>query len=47
MLEEKKIRMNISERYEKGKSYIDSIQATIPGYTARKQISIRHQLNLI
>ncbi len=47
MPEEKKIRMNISERYEKGKSYIESIQAAIPGYTARKQISIRHQLNFI
>lgn len=47
MLEEKRIRMNISEHYDKGKSYIESIQATIPGYTAKKQTAIRHQLNFI
>lgn len=41
-LEENRIRMNISEHYDKGKSYIESIQATIPGYTAKKQTSIRH-----
>lgn len=46
-LEENRIRMNISEHYDKGKSYIESIQATIPGYTAKKQTAIRHQLNFI
>ena len=46
-LQKEKIRMSITEKYDKGKSYIESIQATIPGYTARKQTSIRHHLNLI
>lgn len=46
-LQKEKIRMSITEKYDKGKSYIERIQATIPGYTARKQTSIRHHLNLI
>ena len=37
----------IAEHYDQAKSYIDRIQATIPGYTARKTASIREQLHLI
>ncbi len=36
-----------SEHYDQSKSYIDRIQATIPGLTARKTVSIRKQLRLL
>jgi hypothetical protein len=35
------------DHYSQARSYIDRIQATIPGYTARKSASIREQLKLI
>ena len=35
------------EHYDQSRSYIDRIQATIPGLTARKTASIRTQLKLI
>ena len=36
-----------TDGYDQARSYIDRLQATIPGYTARKSYSIRHQLKLI
>lgn len=36
-----------AEHYDQAKSYIDRIQATIPGITAKKGASIRAQLRLI
>lgn len=36
-----------AEHYNQARSYIERIQATIPGYTARKTASIRTQLHLL
>ena len=36
-----------TEHYDQTKSYIDRIQATIPGLTVRKQAAIRPQLRLL
>ena len=36
-----------AEHYDQAKSYIERIQATIPGLTARKQAAIRNQLRLL
>ena len=36
-----------AEHYDQAKSYIERIQATIPGLTARKQAAIRTQLKLL
>ena len=36
-----------AEHYNQAKSYIERIQTTIPGYAARKTISIREQLKLV
>ena len=36
-----------AEHYDQAKSYIERIQATIPGATARKSAAIRTQLRLI
>ena len=36
-----------TEHYDQAKSYIERIQATIPGYTARKSAAIRTQLRLL
>lgn len=36
-----------AEHYDQAKSYIERIQATIPGLTARKQVAIRNQLRLL
>ena len=36
-----------TEHYDQAKSYIERIQATIPGLTARKQAAIRTQLRLL
>ena len=35
-----------AEHYDQARSYIDRIQATIPGWTARKSFSIREQIRL-
>ena len=42
----KTVRMNeiVAEHYDQAKSYIERIQATIPGATARKEASISMQL---
>lgn len=37
----------LAEHYDQGRSYIDRIQATIPGLTVRKTASIRMQLKLL
>lgn len=42
-----KYRRNNNDGYVQAKSYIDRIQATIPGLTARKTYAIRNQLGLI
>ena len=36
-----------AEHYDQSKSYIERIQATIPGLTARKNVAIRTQLRLL
>ena len=36
-----------AEHYDQAKGYIERIQATIPGLTARKQAAIRNQLRLL
>lgn len=36
-----------SDHYNQAKSYIERIQATIPGGTVRKMASIREQIKLI
>lgn len=41
------LREVLKEHRNKSKSYIDSIQATVPGMTTRKIFSIREQLKLI
>ena len=38
---------NMTDGYSTARSYIDRIQATIPGMTARKSYAIRNQLRLI
>lgn len=36
-----------AENYNQARSYIDRIQATIPGITAKKSAAIRHQLGML
>nr|MCR5099685.1 ISLre2 family transposase [Lachnospiraceae bacterium] len=37
----------LAEHYDQGRSYIERLQATIPGITARKSAAIRTQLRLL
>ena len=41
------LRQIITEHYDQSKSYIERIQATIPGLTVRKEVSIRTHLRLM
>ena len=41
------VREIIADHYDQAKSYIERIQATIPGLTARKTASIREQIRLL
>ena len=43
---ERFIRTN-RDNYDQARSYIDRLQATMPGITARKSFSIRNRLGLI
>ena len=47
IIEKVTLRQIRSEHYDQAKSYIQRIQATIPGLTARKNASIRTQLRLM
>lgn len=47
ILERVSLRQIRAEHYDQARSYIDRIQATIPGQTARKSASIRRQLRLL
>lgn len=47
ILEKVSLRQIRAEHYDQAKSYIDRIQARIPGQTARKSASIRAQLRLL
>ena len=46
-LERLSLREIRAEHYDQAKSYIERIQATIPGITAKKTASIRTQLHLL
>ena len=37
----------VTDEYDRARSYIERLQATIPGYTAKKSFAIRNQLRLI
>ena len=41
------VREIIADHYDQSKSYIDRIQATIPGMTVRKTLSIREQIKVL
>ena len=43
---EESLRGILAEHYDQSRSYIDRIQATVPGMTTRKTASIRMQLKL-
>lgn len=47
MIEKVTLRQIRAEHYDQAKSYIERIQATIPGMTVRKAVSIRTQLRLL
>lgn len=47
MIEKVTLRQIRTEHYDQAKSYIERIQASIPGMTARKAVSIRTQLRLL
>lgn len=46
-VKEQSLREILEEHYNQSRSYIDRIQATIPGLTSRKTASIRMQLKLL
>lgn len=47
IIEQVSLRQIKAEHYNQARSYIERIQTTIPGYTARKTINIREHLKLI
>lgn len=47
MVKKVQVREIIADHYDQAKSYIERIQATIPGLTIRKTVSIREQIHLL
>ena len=47
MVKKVQVREIIADHYDQAKSYIERIQATIPGLTIRKTVSIREQIRLL